>query len=111
MILDQEPRSPDDIRFQFEIIKELAASVREVTNHMRVLQEQTGEALIRLERIEAREHSEQIAELKGEMEVLKTDYYRRVGRDGFIATVFKSPFLAWIVVFAGIVYTAVKDQL
>lgn len=109
--LDNGGRSPDDLRFQFDVIKELAASVRELTKHMSRLQDQTAEALIRLERIEAREHTEQIAALKAEIEVLKNDYQRRVGRDGFIAGIFKSPLLAWVVVIAGIVYTAIKDKL
>lgn len=109
--LNQDNRSPDDVRFQFEIIKELAASVREVTNHMRRVQDQTAEALVRLERIEAKETAEQVAACLARIEVLEADYHRRSGRDGFVAAVFKSPVVAWIVLFAGIVYTAIKDRL
>jgi len=109
--LNQDGRSPDDVRFQFEIIKELAASVREVTKNMQRMQEQTAETLIRLERIEAKETAEQVAACLARIEVLEADYHRRSGRDGFVAAVFKSPVVAWIVLFAGIVYTAIKDRL
>lgn len=106
-----QDQMPDDVRFQFEIIKELAASVREQTRHIGEMQKQIGDALIRLERIEAREHSEQIAKLEAEIELLKTDYNRRVGRDGFIASVFKSPLVAWVVFAMGAVYVALRDRL
>ena len=108
---DTYERSPDDIRFQFDVIKELAASVRELTNHMSRQQEQIAEALISLERIEAREHTEQIKALETKIELLETDYHRRVGRDGFIASIFKSPLVAWVVVAAGLVYTFLRDKI
>lgn len=110
-MLNQDPRSPDDIRFQFEIIKELAASVREQTKHLTRMQEQQTDIIARLERIEAKETAEEVAACKARLEVLEADFHRRSGRDGFLAAVFKSPLVAWIVVAAGIVYTAVKDKL
>lgn len=110
-VLNQEERSPDDIRFQFEIIKELAASVREQTRHLTRMQEQQTDIIARLERIESKETAEQLAACMARVELLEADYHRRTGRDTFLAAVFKSPLVAWIVVAAGIVYTMVKDKL
>lgn len=95
---------PDDIRFQFEIIKGLGESVRLQTAALGSLQQGQIDIVERLARIEARDHAEALAALRVEVDALKADKQRRDGASGIIHAIMKSPMLAWAVALAGFVW-------
>lgn len=105
------PRSDVDVRFEFEIIRHLSESIRAQTDMISQMQTQQADILVRLERIEAKEHGEQLAAALARIDVLEADYQRRQGRDGLVAAFFRSPVVAWIAVAAGAVYTLFKDKV
>jgi hypothetical protein len=100
-----------DVRFEFEIIKHLSESIRTQTEMIGQMQKQQSDILIRLERIEAKEHGEQLAACLARVDALEEDYQRRQGRDGLVVGIMRSPLLAWLVVAAGVVYTIVRDAV
>lgn len=99
----EEP-SPDDIRFQFEIIKGLGESVRLQTAALGSLQQGQIDIVDRLARIEARDHAEALAALRAEVDMLKADKQRRDGASGIIHAILKSPVLAWVVAICGFIW-------
>lgn len=105
-----EQQTPDNIRFQFEIIKSLGESVRQQTQALADLHTQQTEILIRLERIEANKINEQVAALRAEVEMLKADKLRRDGASGVIHAILRSPVVGWIVAAAGGVYYMLRDH-
>lgn len=108
----QDGHRPDqEVRFEFEIIKHLSESIRTQTDMISKMQTQQSDILIRLERIEAKEHGEQLAACLARVDVLEQDYHRRNGRDGLVAAIFKSPMIAWLVVAAGAVYTVLRAEI
>ena len=105
-----ERQTPDDIRFQFEIIKSLGESVRQQTQALADLHTQQTEILIRLERIEANKINEHVAALQAKVELLEADRLRRDGASGVIHAVLRSPVVGWIVAAAGGIYYMLKDS-
>ena len=105
-----EQQTPDDIRFQFEIIKSLGESVRQQTQALTDLHTQQTEILIRLERIEANKINEQVAAIQAKVEVLEADRLRRDGASGVIHTLLKSPVIGWIVAAIAGIYYMLKDS-
>jgi hypothetical protein len=105
-----ERQTPDDIRFQFEIIKSLGESVRQQTQALADLHTQQTEILIRLERIEANKINEHVAALQAKVELLEADRLRRDGASGVIHAVLRSPVVGWIVAAAGGIYYVLKDS-
>lgn len=75
--------NPNDLRFQFDIIKSLAENVR-------VMNETQTRMLERLARIEAREVNEIVTELKSKVDRLERLEDRREGESAA-----KSAFLKW----------------
>lgn len=94
--LDQA-QSPNDLRFQFDVIKGLAESVRSQTAVLMRLQEQQTDIVARLERIEAKETAEQVAALKARVEALEKTEHRREGASAVITAILKSPVIGWAV--------------
>lgn len=72
MTVDRFIGDPNDVRFQFEVIKSLADSVREMgTTQTRMLE--------RLARIEEHRTNEEVAKVKTRLEVLEAEKLRRDG--------------------------------
>ncbi len=108
----QDGHRPDsEVRFEFEIIKHLSESIRTQTDMIAKMQTQQSDILVRLERIEAKEHGAQLAACMARIDTLEADFQRRQGRDGLVSAFFRSPVVAWIAVAIGVVYTIVKDKL
>lgn len=105
-----EQQTPDDIRFQFEIIKNLGESVRQQTKALGDLHAQQTEILIRLERIEANKINEQVAAIQAKVEVLEADRLRRDGASGVIQALLRSPVVGWVVAALGGIYYMLKDS-
>lgn len=94
--LSLDPQAPNDLRFQFEIIKGLSESVREQTSVMLRMQEQQTDIVARLERIEAKATAEQVAALLVRVDTLEAAEHRREGAFHLVGTIMKSPFVAWL---------------
>lgn len=108
----QDGHRPDtEVRFEFEIIKHLSESIRAQTEMISRMQTQQADILVRLERIEAKEHGEQLAACIARITVLEEEYQRRQGRDGLVAAFFRSPVVAWVVLGIAAVYTVLKDKV
>lgn len=107
---EQLQQNPEDIRFQFEIIKSLGESVRQQTTALSHLHTQQTEILLRLERIEANKTNEQVAALRAEVEMLKADKLRRDGASGVIHAILRSPVVGWIVAGAGGIYYLLRGH-
>lgn len=65
-------QGPDDVRFQFDVIKQLAESVRMMTDTQTKMLE-------RLARIEEQRTHEAVAAMAGRIATLEADYQRRTG--------------------------------
>lgn len=109
-LYEQLQQNPEDIRFQFEIIKSLEESVRQQTTALSHLHTQQTEILLRLERIEANKTNEQVAALRAEVEMLKADKLRRDGASGVIHAILRSPVVGWIVASAGGIYYLLRGH-
>lgn len=70
---------PNDTRFQFEVIKQLAESVKVNAETLRGVQENLVRMIERLARIEERETHEAVAGLTGRVAVLELDKARTEG--------------------------------
>lgn len=105
-----EQPQPDDIRFQFEIIKGLGESVRLQTTALANLQKGQLDIVERLARIEARDHAEALATLRVEVDALKADKQRRDGASGIVHAILKSPVLAWVVAIAGFIWYEITGK-
>jgi uncharacterized small protein (DUF1192 family) len=99
-----QPIPSEDIRFQFEIVKHLAESVRLQTEQIQALVSQSHTVMVKLERMEAKEIDTQVAELRAEIEVLKAAHNQRKGANSVFAAVWKSPAVAWIIGAAATAY-------
>lgn len=95
--------TPEDTRFQFEVIKNLGESVRALADRIQQQSDHMHEALLRLERIEAKETAEVVARLEKRLAVLEADKHKRDGAQGVLAGIFKSPVLAWIMGAIGVI--------
>jgi uncharacterized coiled-coil protein SlyX len=104
-------QSASDVRFQFEIIKGLAESVREQTKAILRMQEQQTDIVARLERIEAKETAEQLSRLTLRVEVLEATDQRRQGASGVIAAIMKAPVLGWAVGVATAIWAIATGRL
>ena len=105
-----EQPQPNDIRFQFEIIKGLGESVRLQTTALANLQKGQLDIVERLARIEARDHAEALATLRVEVDALKADKQRRDGASGIVHAILKSPVLAWVVAIAGFIWYEITGK-
>jgi hypothetical protein len=92
-----DPQHPNDLRFQFEIIKGLAESVRTQTAAILGMKDQQTDIVARLERIEAKEVAELLAALIVRVEALEDTELRREGGARVITAVIKSPIVGWVV--------------
>ena len=92
------------------ILQELATSIREQTKQLGKLQEHQHEMVLRLERIEAKETSENVARLQHRVEQLELDRAGREGSSRVLGVVMKSPLLAWIATAAITVYTLLSED-
>jgi hypothetical protein len=107
---EQLQQNPEDIRFQFEIIKGLGDSVRQQTAAMAEMQRVQIEIVERLARIEAKDHEVALAALRAEVEMLKADKLRRDGANGIIHAILRSPVIGWIVAAGGGIYYMLRDH-
>lgn len=105
--LDQQP---NDLRFQFEIIKGLSESVREQTSVMLRMQEQQTDIVARLERIEAKATAEQVAALLVRVDNLEASEHRREGAINVVGAILKSPAIGWIVGGATFIWAVVTGR-
>lgn len=86
-------QGPDDVRFQFDVIKQLAESVREMsTTQVKMLE--------RLARMEEQRTHEAVAGLATRVAVLEVDLNKRTGMMNAIAALPK--FIAFLVTIASI---------
>lgn len=86
-------QGPDDVRFQFDVIKQLAESVREMSSTQ-------VKMLERLARIEEQRTHEVVRELTSRLAVLETDYNQRTGTMKTLAALPK--IVAFIVAIASV---------
>lgn len=107
---EQAQQNPEDLRFQFEILKSLGESVRQQTSALADLHTQQTEILLRLERIEANKVNEQVAKLEAKVDALEADRLRRDGASGVIHAILRSPVVGWIVAAAGGIYYMLRDH-
>lgn len=87
---------PEDLRFQYEIVKHLADSVRQQTEAIGKISAQASEMLIRLERIEAKEVDARLVRLSDEVKMLRAESDQRKGANSVFRAVFRSPAVAWL---------------
>jgi hypothetical protein len=104
-------QQPNDLRFQFEIIKGLSESVRTQTSVMMQMQAQQTDIVARLERIEAKQTAEQLAALALRVDALEDTELRREGSNRVIMAIAKSPFLAWAVGGATFVWAVMTGRI
>lgn len=90
-------QGPNDLRFQFEIIKGLSESVRTQTAVMMRMQEQQTDIVARLERIEAKETAQQVKDLLARVDALEDTELRREGGARVLTAIVKSPVVGWVV--------------
>lgn len=95
--LSLDPQTPNDLRFQFEIIKGLAESVRTQTDAIMRMQEMQTDIVARLERIEAKETAERVAGLLARVDALEAAEHRREGAFHVVTAILKSPSVGWLV--------------
>lgn len=88
--------SESDTRFQYDIIKGLAESIRQQTTLMHDIQTELKDVATRLARIEANKISEEVARLAVKVETLEVDLHRRQGAVGVGTWLLKSPVFAYI---------------
>lgn len=104
-------QSPNDLRFQFEIIKGLAESVRAQTNAILGMKDQQTDIVARLERIEAKEVTESLAALILRVDALEDTELRREGGAKVITAIAKSPIVGWIVGGATFVWAVITGRI
>lgn len=78
---------PDDIRFQFDIIKGLADSIRQLTGSINEMQKTQVGMLERLATLEANKFAETIQVIDARVDVLMRDKDRRDGAYGMLGTI------------------------
>lgn len=91
-----QPDEDSEQRFRYEIIRNLAESIRQQTTQLSDIQNQMHNMSDRLTRIEANKVSEEVALLRSEVDSLKADRQRREGVLSVGSWLFKSPVIAWI---------------
>lgn len=88
---------PSDTRFQFEIIKGLSDSIRQLATQMADMQRTQVSMLERLATLEAGKVSARIDEVEDKLEALMSDKYRRDGAIGALGAIKAwAPFLAML---------------
>lgn len=80
---------PSDTRFQFEIIKGLSESIRDLAKGMRDVQSTQVNMLERLARLEANTVGETVGKLEERINILESDKDRRDGAGSFLGGMFK----------------------
>ncbi len=78
---------PNDVRFQFEIIKGLAESIRQLTTSIQDMQRTQVGMLERLAILESNRHAEEIHDIDAKVDVLMRDKDRRDGAYGMLGTI------------------------
>lgn len=106
-----DERSPEDVRFQYEIIKSLADSVRLQTAAIVDLQKGQTEILLRLERIEANRVSSRVEALEKIVDGLTADKNKRDGASGVWAMILKSPWVGGVIAAAAVLVAVFRKEL
>ncbi len=88
---------PSDLRFQFETIKHLAESTRQLASNVSALQTTAADIVERLARIEANEVNSRVKALEQKVEELEGERNQRVGMQRVIEWIFKSPLVGWVI--------------
>lgn len=95
---------PSDVRFQYEVIKGLAESVRQMASGMSDLQKTQVDMLVRLARLEENKVGDELVAMKAattaltiRVDALESDRDRREGALGMLGTIKSwAPFLAML---------------
>lgn len=88
---------PNDLRFQYEVIKGQSESIRTLTEAMMNQQNTLGDIVSRLVRIEANKVDSRVTALEAEIEQLKAERNQRAGMAKIAEWTFKSPLIGWLV--------------
>jgi uncharacterized small protein (DUF1192 family) len=95
---------PNDIRFQYDVIKGQSESIRVMTGALMEQQKTLGEIVERLVRIESNKVDSRVTVIESEIEALKAERNQRAGMAKVIEIIFKSPLIGWLVGAAGLVW-------
>lgn len=95
---------PSDVRFQYEVIKGLAESVRQMASGMSDLQKTQVDMLVRLARLEENKVGDELVAMKAattalaiRVDALESDRDRREGAIGMLGTIKAwAPFLTFL---------------
>ncbi len=82
-----------------ELLRGLVASVESVRQEQQTMHSQVSEIRDKVITIEARDVGAQVTALALRVAALEVSYQRREGRDGVVASIFKSPSFGWFVGF------------
>lgn len=87
---------PNDLRFQFDVIRGQSESIRSLTEAMLNQQTTLGDIVSRLVRIEANKVDSRVTSLEAEVEQLKVERNQRAGMTKMLEWIFKSPLIGWL---------------
>lgn len=88
---------PNDLRFQYDVIKGQSESIRTMTSALIEQQRTLGEIVERLVRIESNKVDSRVTALETKVEQMEAERNQRVGMARAVDLIIKSPAVGWLV--------------
>lgn len=101
---------PSDLRFQFETIRHLAESTRQLASNVSSLQGMAADIVERLARIEANEVNSRVKALELKVADLEGERNQRVGMQRVVEWIFKSPMVGWVIGAGATIWLILRRQ-